>query len=315
MGKASRIKQQSARDKIAAQRAAAKRAQARNRMLITVGSIGLVVVVVVAFVLIYALRKPGSATGNTSQLTGSQLAGVVNKVTTVPASTLAAVGKGSSYAHMMIPVTGAPLTSGSPPAGGGSSAGNAAAGGKPLIVYMGAEYCPYCATERWAMAVALSRFGTLHGVGAIHSDPNDTPAYIPTLTFYKSTYTSKYLAFTPVEMETVSKAPLQKPTAAQNALIRKYDAPPFLPANSAGSIPFVDFGNKWIISGASYDYSLLQGKTWSQVAAAMQSPSSPIAQGADGAANMMTAAICKLTSNQPANVCTAPVIKSLQGQI
>jgi thiol-disulfide isomerase/thioredoxin len=299
MGKASRIKQQSAREKIAAQRAAAQRAQARNRMLITFGSIGLVVVVVVAFVLIYSLRKPGSASGNTSQLTGSQLTSVVSKVSTVPASTLATVGKGSSFPHMMVPVTGTPLTS----------------GGKPSVVYMGAEYCPFCATERWAMAVALSRFGTLHGVGAIHSDPNDTPAYIPTLTFYKSTYTSKYLAFTPVEMETVSKAPLQKPTAAQNALISKYDAPPYVPQQSATSIPFVDFGNKWIISGASYSYSLLQGKTWSQVATALQSPSTPIAQGADGAANMMTAAICKLTNNQPANVCSAPVIKSLQGQV
>ena len=33
-------------------------------------------------------------------------------------------------------------------------------GGKPEILYVGAEYCPYCAAERWAMVVALSRFGT-----------------------------------------------------------------------------------------------------------------------------------------------------------
>jgi hypothetical protein len=29
----------------------------------------------------------------------------------------------------------------------------------------------------------------------------------------------------------------------------------------------------------------------------------------------MTAAICKLTNNKPANVCTSPTITSLQGQI
>src|SRR5258706_2836824 len=28
--------------------------------------------------------------------------------------------------------------------------------GKPEFLYMGAEYCPYCAAERWAMVVALS---------------------------------------------------------------------------------------------------------------------------------------------------------------
>ena len=298
MGKAKRIKQQTAREKIAAQRAAAKRAEARRRMLIIGGSVGLVVIAVVAIVLGATLSQSGKP-GNGSSLTASQATGVVSKVTSVPASTLAAVGKGSSFPHMMIPITGTPLTS----------------GGKPSVVYLGAEYCPYCATERWAMAVALSRFGTLSGVGAIHSDPNDTPSYIPTLTFYKSTYTSKYLSFTPVEMQKVDKSPLQTPTAAQKALISKYDGPPYLPQQSAGSIPFVDFGNKWMISGASYDYSLLQGKSWSQIADALHTPSTPIAKGALGAANVMTAAICKLTNNQPANVCTTPLINTLQGQL
>ena len=32
--------------------------------------------------------------------------------------------------------------------------------GKPGIFYYGAEYCPYCAAERWPVVVALSRFGT-----------------------------------------------------------------------------------------------------------------------------------------------------------
>jgi thiol-disulfide isomerase/thioredoxin len=298
MGKASRIKQQTAREKIAAQRAAAKRAEARRRMLIIGGSVGLVVVVVVALVLAYTLNKPKPA-GNSASLTPGQAASVVGKVTSVPPSTLAAVGKGTSYPHMMIPITGSPLTS----------------GGKPSIVYMGAEYCPYCATERWAMTVALSRFGTFSGVGAIHSDPNDVPSYIPTLTFYKSTYTSKYLSFTPVEMQKVDKSPLQTPTTAQKALISKYDGPPYLPSSNAGSIPFVDFANKYMISGASYDYSLLQGKTWNQIADALHSPSTPIARGALGAANVMTAAICKLTGNQPANVCATPLIRTLQGQL
>ena len=34
------------------------------------------------------------------------------------------------------------------------------ADGKPLVLYVGAEYCPYCAAERCAMVQALSRFGT-----------------------------------------------------------------------------------------------------------------------------------------------------------
>ena len=65
---------------------------------------------------------------------------------------------------------------------------------------MGAEYCPYCAAERWAMAVALSRFGTFSNLRLIHSSSADIYPNTPTLSFYKSSYTSKYVQFTPVEM-------------------------------------------------------------------------------------------------------------------
>src|SRR5581483_6926884 len=165
------------------------------------------------------------------------------------------------------------------------------ANGKPEVLYMGAEYCPFCATERWAMVVALSRFGKFSNLHYIHSSPTDTPASIPTLTFYKSGYTSKYVAFTPVEMQKIDRSTLQTPTSAQNSVLTKYDAPPYVQASSAGSIPFMDFGGKWMISGASYNYQVLQGQTWSQIAAALHDPSSTIAQGADGTANYFTAAI------------------------
>jgi hypothetical protein len=64
-------------------------------------------------------------------------------------------------------------------------------------------------------------------------------------------------------------------------------------------------------SGASYDYNVLSGKTYAQIAAAMKDPSTDIAKGALGTANQMTAAICKLTGNQPATACTAS-IKALE---
>ena len=42
------------------------------------------------------------------------------------------------------------------------NAGTAAftVGGKPAVVFIGAEYCPYCASERWPMFMALSKFCT-----------------------------------------------------------------------------------------------------------------------------------------------------------
>jgi Domain of unknown function (DUF929) len=301
MGKASRVKRESARERIVAQRAAARRAEVRNRMFITGGSILGVIAIVVAFVLVKTVGHSPAASASSNSATGTALpASVIKDVTGVPASTLDSVGAGTAYAKSVSAISATPLTS----------------GGKPEILYIGAQYCPYCATERWALVAALSRFGTFSGLTGIHSagSPEVYPS-TPTLNFYKSSYTSKYLAFSTVEEQTVSKATLQVPTSQQQALITKYDNPPYVPSSSADAIPFIDFGNKYLVHGAQFNPQLLQGQTWSQVAAALKDKSSSIGQGADGAANMITAAICKMTSNQPSSVCTSPTIKSMQGQL
>ncbi len=297
MGKASRNKRNgSARERVAAQRAAARRAEVRNRVFLASGAVVVVIAIVVGFVVFKANHKTPASTGSATGTTLSS--STLNNIATVPAATLNAVGGGTSNPKSITRVTGAPLTS----------------NGKPEMLYIGAEYCPFCAAERWAMAVALSRFGTFTGVNGIHSSPTDYAPNTPTLTFYKSTYTSKYLTFVPVEEQTVQKTTLQTPTAAQTQLIAKYDAPPYVSSANAGSIPFVDFGNQYMISGASYSPLLLAGKTWAQVAAALSTPSSPIAQSVDGTANRITAAICKLTNNQPASACT-PVVKALEAKL
>ncbi len=100
---------------------------------------------------------------------------------------------------------------------------------------------------------------------------------------------------------------LQKPTAAEQALITKYDG-------STGPIPFIDFGNHYMISGVSYDPGVLHGLSWSTIATDLSNPNSAVAKAADGTANYITAAICKMTGNQPASACTSTV-QSLESQI
>jgi hypothetical protein len=298
MGKASRNKRAgSARDKIAAQRAAARRAEVRNRVLLASGAVVVVIAIVLTLVLVQAGNKPAKVAGSA---TGTVLsAQILNNIAAVPASTLNTVGAGTSSPSTIIKIPATHLTS----------------NGKPEVLYIGAEYCPYCAAERWALAVALSRFGTFSGLHGIHSStkPGEPYPATPTLTFYKSAYTSSYLTFTPVETLTVQEAPLQKTTAQQNQLISKYDGPPYVPGQS-GSIPFVDFGGQYIVSGASYNPQVLAGLTWAQIAAALHDPSSAIAKGVDGTANRITAALCKLTNNQPASACT-PVVKALEAKL
>ena len=292
MGKASRIKQQSAREKIAAQRVAAQRLERRNRILITGGSTLLVLVIVVAFILVKANQgSPKASSGGRTALPAS----VVSQVTGVPASTLNAVGKGavsSTTGTLLKPGSGAALTS----------------GGKPQMLYIGAEYCPFCAAMRWSMAVALARFGTFTtALYGIHSTAHDVYANTATLTFYKAGYTSKYLTFTPVENLTVAKTLLQNPTPAQNAIWARYE-----PNSQTRGYPFIDFGNKLVLETPIYNPGVLAGKTWSQIAAALKTPSSPIAQSVDGAANYVTGAICRMTNNQPASVCSTPAVTAVQ---
>jgi len=297
MGKASRIKQQSAREKIAAQRAAAQRLERRNRLLITGGSILLVLVVVAVFVVV-KLSQGSSTPGASSSGRTALPASVVSQVTNVPASTLDKVGKGAVPSFTSTPLSAA----------SGTTLTNA---GKPEMLYIGAEFCPYCAAMRWSMAIALSRFGEFTTpLQGIHSSSTDTDPNTATLTFYKTGYASKYLKFTPVENLTVSHSSLQSLTSEQNALWAKYEPDP----NTRG-YPFIDFGNKLILKGPIYDPKVLAGKSWSQIAAVLHDPSSPITQNVAGAANYVTGAICKMTNNQPSDVCSSPAVTAVQGNL
>src|SRR5215475_4382603 len=296
MGKASRIKQQSAREKIAAQREAARRTERRSRMLITGGSTLAVLVIVLAFVLVKVSQGSPSSSDNSSSNGALLPASVASQVTGVPAATLDRVGKGTVPA----------FTRGQPPFTAGSGPA-VTSGGKPEMLYIGAEFCPYFAAMRWSMAVALSRFGTLTPLHGIHSSPTDAHPNTATLTFYKTGYHSNYLAFTPVEVQTVSRARLQDPTAAQNAIWARYEPDP----NNRG-YPFIAFGNKLVMKAPIYDTGVLQGKSWSQIAAALKDPASPVAQGVNGAANYITSAICQMTNNQPANVCSSAAVTAVK---
>jgi uncharacterized protein DUF929 len=304
MGKASRTKVEvNRREKIAAQRAAARRSEQRRRIFIAGGSILVVLVVVVVFIVVKLNGSPApSASTASNGPTGTALTAVVNKVTSVPASTLDTIGEGSGA------VTNAPQTiTGNPAA--------LTANGKPEMLFVGAEFCPYCGAERWGMIVALSRFGTFSGLHTIHSSSTDVFPNTPTWSFYNSTYTSKYLTFTSVETTTNVPStasnningfsPLQTPTAAQAALQAKYDVAPY--TTEDGSIPWIDFGNKYVQAGVSYNAGLLQKLSWSTIATDLSNPASSVGQAIGGTANYLTAAICKMTGNQPASACTSAV--------
>jgi thiol-disulfide isomerase/thioredoxin len=287
MSKAQRTGDQSARARIAAQQAEQRRKDQRRRTLAITG-VAVVLVAVIGIIIgaLVSRSSPSPAAAGSRPLP----AGVQPNLT-VPVGTLSTVGIGSSSTQLLKPVTGSALTS----------------GGKPEMLYIGAEWCPYCAAERWAMAVALSRFGSFTPLRGVHSSPTDVYPNTATLTFFGSTYTSNYLVFTPVENQDVNHNLLQTPTAAQQALWAKYEPP-------GNSYPFIDIGNRFVAT-TTYNPQVLQGLSWSQIANDLHNPSSPVAQGAVGSANLFTAAICKITGNAPASVCAASPIPAIESRI
>lgn len=290
MSKAARTRARTAQAKIAAQRERERRIRARRRVLIAAGSV-IAVVAVVGALILARLARP-TAEAEPARLDSN----VARQVSTVPAAVFDRVGAGSATGLRAI--SGQALS----------------AGGKPELLYMGGEFCPYCAAERWAIAAAVSRFGTLSGLRFIHSSPTDAYPNTPTLSFSRATFTSRYLSFVPVEWFGEATDPstpfghvyLQHPTPQQARLFARY---------SGGAIPFVDIGNRYVAPQAQYLPSTLAGMTWAQVAAAMRDPASSVGRNIDGAANMITAAICAVTHGRPGNVCHSAAVTAARGSI
>jgi hypothetical protein len=197
--------------------------------------------------------------------------------------------------------------------------------GLPRFVYEGAEFCPYCAMDRWAMVSALDRFGSFTGLKQITSSGTDNPASIPTLSFLGSKYTSKYLVFTPYEQLDIDRNPLMTTPADATALYSTYDAPPNGTGTkfdgNNGGIPFVDIGNKYTSAGTPSAYQPVQnalennGYSHDAIASALANPT--VAPGPKmgvkyllAEANFLSAAICDVDANKPASVCSSPGVKA-----
>jgi Domain of unknown function (DUF929) len=267
--------------------------------------LALIAVIVVAFVVISHIQSTVTPPAPTT----SQ---VFKDVTQVDPNILAVVGTGKVQ-NPLKPPSGPP-----PPVLTGPT-------GKPEFLYIGAEYCPFCAAQRWAIVVALSRFGTFSQLYQTTSSATDSYPSTPTFSFYpklykQPLYTSQYIDFVPVEetgnvQNSDGTYPiLQTPTAAQQKLLSTYDAPPYTDAANAGSIPFIDIANKYIAIGLPSGFSPqdLAGKQWSDIANSLADTSSTLSQHVLGSANYLTAGICIATGQQPGSVCSTDAIQAIE---
>ncbi|GGM98712.1 hypothetical protein GCM10009721_27070 [Terrabacter tumescens] len=174
--------------------------------------------------------------------------------------------------------------------------------GKPKVLYIGAEYCPFCAMERWALIGALSRFGTFTGVTETTSSSTDVHPNTPTFSFKDAKFTSDVVAFQAIETQDREGKPLQTLDGENLALFQKF--------NPGGGIPWVTYGGTHATDGATVEANAFEGKTYDQIIAGIQDPTSDIGKTVTPAINMITAQICSQTDGKPANVCTSQGVQS-----
>jgi hypothetical protein len=280
-----------ASERLAAERAAQRRA-ARKRNIMVVGSGVVAIIVVIAIIVVVAVT--GSSNKSSSSASGNPVvaapAAVTDALTNVPAT--------ADNLNFNKLVTGPPSKiSGSPLTG---------KDGLPQVLYVGADYCPFCAATRWPLAVALGRFGTFSDLKTTYSSDSDTSPHTPTLSFHGSSYSSQYIDFVGIEHQDGLGKPLGSLTDEQNKLFTGI---------GGGSYPFIDFGGAWMQHGGSFDPSDLKGMTPEQVAQKIGDTSSDVGKTIQAGADVFTAIICGMDGGKPANVCTAPGVTAAQAAL
>jgi choline dehydrogenase-like flavoprotein len=171
--------------------------------------------------------------------------------------------------------------------------------GKPEVLFIGAQYCPHCAGQRWPVVKALSQFGTFSHLRSTASSEGN----IPTFDLTHATYTSRFIAFDHKDVEDSNHNPLQTLTSAEQTLFSRYDP--------TGSIPLVLAGG-YAVSGDAYNLADIQGLSFAQVQRALhQGNSTQIVADINAEVNALTTFLCRTDGMKPASVCDRRTIRTI----
>lgn len=199
-------------------------------------------------------------------------------LTKVSNSTLASL-RNVSLQFYPTPISGTPLTN----------------NGLPEVLYIGGEFCPYCAGLRWSLAIALSQFGNISGLMYMLSGVNDLN--LSTITFSHINYTSKYISFVAIEAYDRQGNNYQPVNQQEQQLWSQYDP--------SGTIPFLDIANQYLLLHSPFDPAILKGLTWEQIYSQLNNKSNPVTQQIIAGADAIISAICKVDGGKPENVCSS----------
>jgi hypothetical protein len=177
--------------------------------------------------------------------------------------------------------------------------------GKLYVFFMGAEYSPYCAAERWAIVRALQKFGQWDGLKQTMSAARDEAFLnLPTYDFTNATYNSLNIDFASRETKDREFKPLQKLLKTEEKLVRKF--------NPDKEIPFLLIGGRFMQIGSGFTPKIFIGHTFRQTETELKKVESEIRKTIDDEANIISALLC--VCGLPPELCKEASLTELAAQ-
>ena len=181
-------------------------------------------------------------------------------------------------------------------------------GGKSLVFFMGAGFCPFCAAERWAIVNALSNFGRWEGLVDDKSAGQDEKYLnVPTVSFARATYTSDLVEFVGRETADRNFEPLQELGEKDYEILDTF--------NPDQIIPFLLIDGQFMQVGAGYSPQLLEGMDNAKVKKELADPNSVVGKAMQAEIDNITALICKSVGGKGGAACGSENVKSLVSKI
>lgn len=279
---------------------------------------------------ITAVQPAGSRlTGINSQLNSSELAAI----NSAPASYFQTAGE--MYLNGTLPNVGAGLSGFAP-----NKIPSFIVNGRPSVIYVGSITCIFCGENRWAMALALSRFGNFSSLFKGYSAWSDydvptlywSPAhYNASSTELGSFFNSTYINFIAIEDANpiTGGFVLNQPAIMQQRVNSSgntayIDAFKFI--NELGTnvktafqgTPYTIWGSYEVGGADAVDFfgsspTAMASMTHDQVLQQLQHPNNTAAWSEYAAADVYIALTCASISNK-APVCSLPAIQAIESR-
>jgi hypothetical protein len=171
-------------------------------------------------------------------------------------------------------------------------------GQKVRVFFLGAQFCPFCAAERWALVNALERFGTLTEYAPeAHTEGLAGFRLVPTYDLRSAVYTSQYLTYSGKEIFDKDNAPLDTLDTDEQAIIDRFDP--------QAKFPFLMINGQYVQFDSGFSPGLIDGMDFAALRGQLDSgEQSDATMAIIAEADLITRYLCNSTGDEPATACT-----------